>query len=404
MALEKALESLSEGDLQELITNGISERRTIEYKRTLPGQTDDEKKEFLADVSSFANAAGGHLIYGMRETGGLPDALVGMQVADANAEKLRLESMIRDGIAPRISGVGISEPITVSGGVAFVLRVPRSWLSPHMVTFKAHSKFYSRNSAGKYPLNVEELRTAFAFSEATRERLRNFRADRISKIVAGLAPVSLASGPVVVLHVVPLSAFEFARRFDAFALAQLDSPRFTLQPIYATSAYNSRYNFDGYLIYEQMHPEQPAWSYLQMFRDGSIESVSASILKSRKRIPSLPFEGKLLHHSLPQYIAALKKLGAYPPLFVGISLLGVTGYLMGLPVSQFFFFDEASSQTIDRDSIIVPEITVETFGSNLDEAIKPAFDSIWNAAGRAESIYYEGSEWKGEAKFIPKRP
>lgn len=35
-------------------------------RRRCPGTTDDEKKEFLADATSFANAAGGDLIYGVR--------------------------------------------------------------------------------------------------------------------------------------------------------------------------------------------------------------------------------------------------------------------------------------------------------------------------------------------------
>jgi predicted HTH transcriptional regulator len=60
----KPLETLVESDLQSLVDDEVREVKTVEYKRSLPGNSDSEKKEFLADVSSFANAAGGHLICG----------------------------------------------------------------------------------------------------------------------------------------------------------------------------------------------------------------------------------------------------------------------------------------------------------------------------------------------------
>jgi hypothetical protein len=46
-------------------------------------------------------------------------------------------------------------------------------------------KFYGRNSAGKYPPDVGELRTAFTLSETVAERIRNFRVDRIARLALG---------------------------------------------------------------------------------------------------------------------------------------------------------------------------------------------------------------------------
>lgn len=60
--ISKGIEQITEEDLQNLIGNSVSERKTIEYKQTLPGNSDSDKKEFLADVSSFANASSGDLI------------------------------------------------------------------------------------------------------------------------------------------------------------------------------------------------------------------------------------------------------------------------------------------------------------------------------------------------------
>ena len=64
LAFENPLQDISLDDLQRLVTNAVSESRSIEYKQALPGTTNDDKKEFLADVSAFANAVGGDLLYG----------------------------------------------------------------------------------------------------------------------------------------------------------------------------------------------------------------------------------------------------------------------------------------------------------------------------------------------------
>lgn len=62
-------------------SNAVSEGRTIDYKRELPGNSDGDKKEFLADVSSFANTSGGDLILGVDENAGVPIQITGFQSA-----------------------------------------------------------------------------------------------------------------------------------------------------------------------------------------------------------------------------------------------------------------------------------------------------------------------------------
>src|SRR6266566_793857 len=111
MAVNKPLDSIEESDLQQLIDNQVPEGKTIEYKDVLPGNSDGDKKEFLADVSSFANAAGGDLIFGVKEDAGLPVELCGLQIGDVDAEILRLESIIKNGIAPRLSRIVEVHPI-----------------------------------------------------------------------------------------------------------------------------------------------------------------------------------------------------------------------------------------------------------------------------------------------------
>src|SRR5580765_7658261 len=85
----KPLSAVSAQDLQELIANQVMEKRTLEYKRDIPGPTHTDRREFLRDVSSFANTSGGHIVFGMREDEGRPAELVGLNLTDPDAEIAR---------------------------------------------------------------------------------------------------------------------------------------------------------------------------------------------------------------------------------------------------------------------------------------------------------------------------
>ena len=185
----KPLTELDEADLQDLVQREVSEGREIEYKSQLPGTSDSEKREFLSDVSSFANCVGGDLIFGIREEQGVPVDIMGVQPGDLDSEKLRFENLLRDGVEPRIvPSVAIQHLALANSKVVMIVRSPRSLANPHAVTLGRSLRFYSRNSAGKYPLDLGEVRNAFLGGQELATRLRNFRLERIGLITGNQAP------------------------------------------------------------------------------------------------------------------------------------------------------------------------------------------------------------------------
>jgi hypothetical protein len=97
-------------------------------------------------------------------------------------------------------------PIKGDVGV-LVIRTPRSWSAPHRVSLQGHDRFYVRNSAGKHPMNVDELREAFTFGETLAERIRAFRLERVRAILADEGPYPVSPAVKLIFHIVPLSAF-----------------------------------------------------------------------------------------------------------------------------------------------------------------------------------------------------
>lgn len=116
--------NITEGDLRDLINAQVPEGKSIDYKADLPGNADASKRDYLADLCSFANVIGGHIVYGMEEQGGLPTALPGLSV-DIDQAILRLENMARDGIRPAIAGLEFIRVPLAAGNAAIVVVIPK---------------------------------------------------------------------------------------------------------------------------------------------------------------------------------------------------------------------------------------------------------------------------------------
>lgn len=290
----KNIQEITEEDLQSLIDNSVPEGKTIEYKQKLPGNSDSDKKEFLADVSSFGNASGGMIIYGIVEDKGSPKLLNGIDKVDIDSETRRLDSIIRAGIEPKLPSFNIKVVPLKNSKTAVIIQIARSWISPHRVVFQGHDKFYSRSSNGKCSLDVNELRNAFNLSETLSEKIRNFKVERIANIFADETPVPIKNNARIILHLIPYSAFIPDQRYEITSDREMKSE---LIPIYA-SGWDGRYNFDGYITYSG-NPEQKYRSYTQFFRNGIIEAVEAFLLRPQDdgeegRIPSVAYEKELI--------------------------------------------------------------------------------------------------------------
>lgn len=389
MSLEKTFDEINETDIRLLIENQISERKNIEYKLTLPENKYDSKKEFLADVSSFANTMGGHLIYGIKEENGIPIEVSGISNNDLDSEILRLENLLRDGIQPRVQGISMRAVNTESGKPVLIIRVPQSWSKPHVVNFQGHWRFYARNSAGKYPLDVMELKSAFLSTTALGERIRNFHFDRLSKIGSDETPVSLEGKARIIFHLFPYSAFESNSPLSPLLT---DNDIWSLPLIYS-SVTGYRYNLDGLLVHGD-RTDNLSGAYTQIFRNGIIESVSASLFSSRNNefyIPSIVLEEKMIA-TLKSCLALYSKLSIYPPLVLFVSLIGVKGYK--LAVSQSLDTWRRHTHLIDRDLLLLPEVVIEDMIVDSANLLRPIFDAVWNSAGWIKSYGYDDSgEW-----------
>lgn len=381
--LDIPLTQVTEADIARLVKNAIPEGHHHDYKEAMIGGSEKDRKDFLADVVSFANAGGGDLIIGVREQRnekgeptGIPDEIVDLEI-NFDKEKLRLGDLIRDAVDPRIPGVDMQQV-----GSCFVIRVPRSPIGPHMVKIGA-SRFYSRHTNGRYPLNVSEIRDAVLGGETRRERLRSFRVERVGRIVANETPSPSVDAPKVILHALTLfGGEEFYGRVMSIPYPRRGP---ALIPIGSRSTGSPHHNLDGYVVGPVY--DDDVSPYTQLFKLGHLETVHRAYIAERDKRRFLPAV-TLERHCIEVVDAWLELWRNYllnGRVFLGLTVTGVRGAYMLATDDRAF---SVGGAPVDRDVILMDEVEVEDFTLPSDVILRPVFDLLWQAGGWEASPFY----------------
>lgn len=392
--LHLAPTSVDESHLAQLVAEGASESKTLEFKQVLVLETNDQKREFLSDLTALANSDGGDLLFGMRAEKGVATELVGLSNFVADDALGRIENLLRDFVQPRLGGIQ-PKPIPLTNGkAALLIRVPRSFAAPHMVRHQGVTRFCGRNSNGKYDLDVFELRSAFIANEGLADRLKAFRIDRINRLVSGDTTVALSGKHLLVLHILPVvGARANARLTTAELQTILNDNR--LRPIGSHGGWGGTFSFDGILV-TSSSGEGTNHAALQIFRSGFLEAVEGTILEPRvvnasspekvKFIPSVAWEQRILER-LSGFLQVLASLGLPPPYVASISLLNIRGFAMAVDPRYCAY----GARLVDRDHLLTDEILIEDASRPPEELLRPLFDQVWNACGWERSINYDES-------------
>lgn len=390
------LTQIEERHLALLIENGVGEGSDLEFKQTSYGASDDDKREFLKDVTALANTSGGHIVIGLVAHGGIASSISPVGSSTADFEKQRLENMLLDAIEPRMVGVQIRE-VAVAGGMVLILRVPRSWNPPHRVTFKRLNKYFLRHSADVYEPSVDQLRAVFIGGADTERRLLEFRIDRIARLQSGERGMALHAPGQMLLQAVPLGS-----AMSGFIMPSVQDAMNAFAPPGDPGA-TYRFNFDGLLIHSSAsHGPGRTTSYTQVFRDGRIEMARGGYVRDIDRDGSVRryvASGSLvtqLAAAVRRSVSGIRKCGIADPVAILISFLEAQGSRLP-PQSSF---SDASDELDRRDLLFAPVVIEAAHGAD-DRALEPVLDALWQAYGN-EYCYptrdREG-QWHGLSTF-----
>lgn len=362
--IDQPIDAIDEATLQRLVDNQVVEGRDLEFKRELPGGGDEASREFLADVTAFANAQGGDIVYGLDEANGAAASLQGVEVDDPDAAILRLEGKLQTGVDPRLIGVRTKWVPLANGRGALVLRIPGSLSAPHRVTFKNGARFYGRNSRGKYELDVHDLRHAFTGSAQLPQQFRQLHAEAIAASQGADMPFAIEQAPTAVISVAPLGLFREGRRI----VVTRDN---AIVPV-RVGAFTSLDTIEGVLMHAPVGEDGRVGSYALTHRTG--RSDSAFVIggvrqhngEEHRIVWPTTFEQGLMSMTNATQMQ-LRQHGIEGPWVILTSIIGAKGFRMivgdGYPTPLAF-----------RNNVLLGQQIVEQIDV---DALMPIAEAFW---------------------------
>jgi len=416
-------DAIDEKLLQSLVDEGVLEDINLEYKRELPSKICEtqlnktEKKEILQDISAFANTDGGLLIYGIEDRKGVPKALVGLSFSKEQSTAIRdkISDYVKYNLEPPIYSIDFRDIDVLQSKVAFVFRIRKSVNAPHRIKLKDSDVFYGRRSNGVYPMNVDDMRAAFTLSEARTQMIRSFKNSSVSYAPYDADSVlPFKTDAKILLHLIPADAFVAGKRYELNALFK-DSE--ALKPMFRRaggfsnvgphSKITRRFNLNGilkfcYYVYRTPDPVdnrniETKWAQytkVQLHTNGIIEASEGMMLNENgTKHLNIDFLESGVIDCVRDYLDCLQHLGVTPPIFTFLTLTGVEGYDLS---KSWHCYPDAFGATIDTNVLEVAETLIPEFGVESAMAMKPCFDSIWNACGYPKSMNFDE-----EGKYRP---
>lgn len=368
--INKPIETITAGDLDALVVNSVAEGRLFEIKRQLPGRSNPERKEFAADVTAFANAQGGDIVYGIDEDRGVAAAVVGVAADNRDEELRRLESVLLNCVDPRIPGLAWHWVEREGADPVLVLRIPASSIAPHSVAISDTVRFHRRHNNRRSEMDVQELREAFTATEALPTRLRALHLDAVDMIARGDLPTGLGSEPKAILSLIPATYFRETREIDV-------NPGNALMPVRPQGRVDTIEMVEGVLVDSLPANDEGIRALAITYRGGRIDTAWTigrlfnELRRDEVRLvwPS-KFDPGLIDGALSG-VGRLAPHGVTGPWTVHVTLLDIKDYALVLD-------DQHVSAPAWRDRVMLPSLRADRLN---EAALLPLQRAFWLAFG-----------------------
>ncbi|RYG20310.1 MAG: ATP-binding protein [Caulobacteraceae bacterium] len=361
----RPLDQITAADLHDLVLRRQAEGRRLDFKARFPESGERAVREFLADVSSFANTDGGDIVIGVADDGnGVAASVPGIDPHTLDEDLLRIEGQLRDCLDPRLPAFHVQTVPLDDGRVALVLRVSASLLAPHRVNYKS-SRFFGRNSRGKFEMDTSEIRLAFAATDELPRKLRDLHVRAIAATDGVNMPCFLDAGPTVILTVAPLSILREARDIPVTRHNAVLPPDI--------SGYRHASGLDGVVMFPSPNPDTgtgTGWAYTR--RRGYVDIAwtigrdtgEKGLFVWRNRFEAID---KLAGSS----VARLREHGLEGPWVAMATLQGAKGYRIVLG-------DHHPTEHVWQEPAYLGEIIADAL---TPENLKPFHDRFWRLFG-----------------------
>jgi hypothetical protein len=367
-----------------LIENQVQESKSLDYKRDLKFSKDQDKKEFLFDITAMYNTDGGCFVFGIEElkdengqNTGKPYEITGIDIGNFDKLSQQIEDIVKNSSEPSVTQLILNE-IDIDNKKILIIGVPKGLGLPAMVTYNQTNKFYKRRNSGKFPVDVYELNQMFMQNQVLAEKANDFRNNRIDKVLKKEFLPNLKIETSYFIHIIPYSFLD--SKFINLSLAK-EKFKKEMKPLNAYG-WDNMFNIDGYASFSTTSDRTEISSYNQLFRNGIYEAYSSEMFYETRHQNKLGFDGKHLIEETLNIIKnglfILNEMEVEPPFLISFSFHNVLGKILDNDRSYY-------SKAFSQNKIVFPLIQIDNYDIDVYERLKPNFDVLYQALGFEES-------------------
>ena len=356
----KPIKELNIKDIEDLVAQRKEdENNYLEYKQNIETK-DSFKGKILRVISGFANAKGGYLIFGIKESRENESAeLVGIS-RYINGQKVEewLNNILIANLDERVNYsvkiININKENSSNEKIILILYVPESPKKPHMITFKGKNAYYLRHNKSVNIATHSEVREMFEYSKNQKDDFNKFLLKRNLIDSENIEFGNNRYSKRLFINPTKKTYEQIARALYSFIPVYLDKNRVkTVSEDYLewlknhNRGYNPFTNFELYNIYEKEislegicfhfdYEPNKIIQYFELLNNGFIEfgnsddiaiiyNEDGRILKAIKLTTMINFLVILLQFVEKYY----KKINYFDELFPQLSLINTKDYALG---------------------------------------------------------------------------
>jgi hypothetical protein len=341
------------------VKNGLFESSILDFKR----DAYSDSKEFLKDVTAFANTRGGRIILGVDEDAhGKANTLVGLQIDKLDQEIQRLQNWLREHSEPDVSGVvRIIPEIDEQDRVFLVVDVEESAIAPHRLKVesqKFNRHVYVRKGRDNVPVGMNEIRDIVVDNLRTPRMIDAFVSERLKELTIA-SPTGRHEPISLVFHICPLRGFG-SRSLVDWALENRNSTSWA-DPSHWSAV---RPNALGAVCEVPQFTSRDSGSYIQLFYNSCAELLFNHLLHTTgedgdtNRGTYLPavWIRNYCTADLPQIVRKMSRATGCDQFVVRSQLSGVGDYK--LIWNDNNHFPQTSRHTPMRQHVQLPPVTI----------------------------------------------
>lgn len=360
-------------ELKSLLEADASESRTLEFKRKLNLSELEGRGKFAAEYSSFLNDMGGKIYVGVSETN-TGFKITGFECNNIDRFLQTIDNIIIQNIEPHAPPPKSRHEQLPSGKYVLELEINQSYLRPHREKYKLH--FYTRNSQGKNPMDIHNIKQAFLTADNQQKKIEEFERKRKLEIneefLPGFTPDSIS---YLLVHCIPISSFH-----QDYAIQSTDLKQALQDNVGELSGFIGRVNinYDGAILWNG--PSAPN-NIIKLYRNGTSEFFFPAILNP-KELVTLQFE--ILNAFAFSRIFS-KSITIPAPYFISAYINICNGHRFKKP--------NGDGPTLIRlGHYKLPTLYVESQEEVTPSSFRPMFDVLWNIFGTDRCPYFDDND------------